>query len=210
MESQWKGKKWTVIGDSNTEANQFGTNADKYHGLLAAKKGMRAVQNLGYSGTGWFNSFQNEDNAYYLRLHEVDEDADLITILGGGNDYKENEKPLVLGQLGDRHPEKTFYGAILYCLETLIVTRPNAKLAVFSQFRRDVGMPTNEKLEAMVRAQAEVCAYIGVPFLNLFHQANQYPWLQWWREKYMTDGIHLNEAGHKLLAQKMNIFLETI
>lgn len=209
--SQWQGKKWTVIGDSNTEANAYGTDQTKYHGLLAVEKGMTSVQNLGKSGSGWFNTWKTGYEAYYKRLSAIDTDADLITLLGGGNDYAETEKPLVLGALGDTDPVATFYGAIDNTLSTLIELRPNAKIAVISQFRRNVGTPTNEKLENMVKAQREVCEKYGIPFLDLYHQANMYPWLTWWRSRYMTDGVHLNEQGHMYyLKPKIIHWLEMI
>ncbi|MBP1948323.1 SGNH/GDSL hydrolase family protein [Virgibacillus litoralis] len=204
--SKWKGKKWTVVGDSNTEYNWAGTV--KYHGYLALNLGC-TVQNLGLSGSGWFNSWNGND-AYHLRLNHIDNDADLITFAGGGNDYAETERPFVLGSFGDTDPEASFYGAIDTTLNEAIEMYPNATIAMFTQFRRDVGEPTNAQLESMVQAELEVAGKYGIPCLDLYHQANQYPWKQWWREKYMTDGIHLNDEGHKKLADKIVTFLESL
>lgn len=201
--SKWKGKKWTVVGDSNTEINWAGSI--KYHGYLATRIGC-TVQNLGKSGSGWFNSWNN-NKAFYLRLNNIDSDSDLITFLGGGNDYAETEKPFVLGRFGDTDPVATFYGALDHTLSTTINQFPNATIAMFTQFRRNVNNPTNEKLESMVKAELEVAAKYGIPCLNLYHNANQYTWLEWWRTTYMTDGVHLNDAGHEKLADKMLLFL---
>jgi lysophospholipase L1-like esterase len=198
-----KFKLWSAIGDSNTEINWAGTT--KYHGYISKKIGCK-VQNLGESGSGWFNSW-NGHLAYHLRLDKIDPNADLITFLGGGNDYAETEKPLVLGVLGDTDPVATFYGALDYTLSTTINNFPNATIAMFTQFRRNVSTPTNAKIESMVKAELEVAAKYGIPCLNLYHNANQYPWLSWWRETYMTDGVHLNDEGHKKLADKIFPFI---
>ena len=84
---------------------------------------------------------------------------------------------------------------------------PNATIATFTQFRRDLGEPTNAQLEAMVNAELEVTAKYGIPCFDLYHQANQYPWLAWYKERYMEDGIHLNDAGHERLASKILSFI---
>lgn len=203
--SRWNNTKWTVIGDSNTELNWAGQT--KYPGYLADKLGFK-VQNLGRSGSGWFNTWKEGFEAFYLRLEEIDEDADLITFLGGGNDYAETEKPFVLGAFGDKDPVATFYGALDHTISTTINMFPNATIATFTQFRRDVCQPTNAQLEAMVKAELDVTAKYGIPCLDLYHQANQYPWLAWYKEQYMTDGIHLNDAGHEKLSHKMLSFIE--
>ncbi len=203
--SRWNNKNWTVVGDSNTELNWAGEI--KYPGFISEDLGLK-VQNLGKSGSGWFNTWKAGYEAFYLRLDEVDKEADLITFLGGGNDYAETEKSFVLGTLGDTDPVSSFYGALDHTISTAINMFPNATIATFTQFRRDVGQPTNPQLEAMVRAELEVTAKYGIPCFNLYHQANQYPWLTWYRERYMIDGIHLNDAGHKKLAFKMIPFIE--
>ncbi|AQQ66202.1 SGNH/GDSL hydrolase family protein [Bacillus cereus] len=206
VSSKWKDKKWVAIGDSNTEINWAGTV--KYHGYIAQKLGC-TVQNLGKSGSGWFNSL-NGNLAFYKRLNEIAQDADLITFLGGGNDYLGTEKPLVLGQLGDTDPEASFYGALDYTLSTTINNYPNATIAMFTQFRRNVGSPTDDKVESMVKAELEVAAKYGIPCLDVYHNANQYPWLKWYRDSFMTDGVHLNDIGHKKLADKMLTFINSL
>jgi lysophospholipase L1-like esterase len=213
--SKWNGKLWTVIGDSNTEAN--GKAALKYHDILKAKTGC-TVQNLGKSGSGWWNSWTDTstgtvNKAYYKRLTDINPNSDLITILGGGNDYAQTEKPLVLGVFGDTDPDASFYGALDYTLKTLIATFPTKTIAVFTQFRRYLNyapIVTDDTLESLVEAEKKVSAKYGIPCLDLYHNANQYPWLDSYKTSHMPDGVHLNDLGQQKLASKMLPFLESL
>jgi lysophospholipase L1-like esterase len=211
--SKWAGKVWNVIGDSNTEANDHASR--KYHDILWRSMGFAKVNNYGLSGCGWWNSWTHPSTgdfyaAFYKRLNTLDPHADLITVLGGGNDYKGTEKDLVLGQFGDNDPDASFYGAIDHTLSTLIAMYPTKTIAVFTQFRRNLGEITNDKIELMVEAQIKVSQKYGIPCLDLYHNANQYPWLEDYRTEHMPDGIHLRQIGHDKLADKIKPFLESL
>ena len=54
----------------------------------------------------------------------------------------------------------------------------------------------------------EICAYYAVPVLDLYRVSGMQPKVPVLMERYMPDGIHPNDAGHAILANKLRAFLE--
>lgn len=205
--SKWKGKIWEVIGDSNTEENDRATK--KYHDYIAGKTGV-INNNRGISGTGWF---VGSGGAYFNRLTALDPNADLITVMGGGNDYAEVGKTLVLGAFGDTDPNASFYGSLDKTLTSLITKYPTKTIAVLTQTRRNNSEQPNASgitVAQLVQATIEVCNRYSIPYIDLYHSANVYPWDANYITQCMPDGVHLNDLGQQKLADKISTFLETL
>lgn len=202
--SRWNGKKWTVLGDSNTEDNFQA--AVKYHGFIAARIGCE-IENHGYSGFGYLD----KGNEKYVasKIPEMDSDADLITVLAGGNDvnHMKNEW-LPIGNLGDNDPTVSFYGAIDYTIDSLIKKYPTKTVAAISQFKRGEGQ--EEVIQSMVKALKDVCGKYGVPVLDLYNGGNVHAYNATYRNECMPDGVHLNDKGSELLSWKIQSFIESL
>ena len=70
-----------------TESNSRTTK--HYFGYIAEKTGIKTV-NLGVSGTGYMRR-KDINRAFYQRVSDIPEDADVITIFGNGNDLSSDQ-----------------------------------------------------------------------------------------------------------------------
>ena len=60
---------------------------------------------------------------------------------------------------------------------------------------------------AVIRETAE---YYSLPVLDLFKNSGIQPAVPVVKEKYIPDGLHPNDAGHRLLADRMIGFLKAL
>lgn len=219
--SKWQGKKWNVLGDSLTEVNSK-TNMH-YHDYIKSDWGM-TVNNYGISGTGWYTPSWGGGHTDYFwnRVSGMDATADLITVFGGTNDWGDAGQPLVLGSLGDTSGSTSFYGAVDATLSQLITKYPTKTIAVFTPIPRQSAFPNvtsanGYTMQNVADAIIAVCSKYSIPCLDLFRKSNLAPWNTTANNTYFTapsasspDGLHPNDAGHKILADKILSFLNTL
>jgi len=111
----WQGKKAIFLGDSITQGIYTPITGYpmkqmdiKYCDIACKILGLE-IKNYGMSGTCiCSNTIQLPENAFIRRHMDMDDDADLVCVLGGTNDYGTNV-PLGTSKDGD---ENTFYGAL--------------------------------------------------------------------------------------------------
>lgn len=212
--SKWSGKTWNVIGDSITEKN--GTTNKNYHDYIAAKIGCK-VNNYGISGTGWRTpNSNNSQPAIYNRINSLAANADLITVFAGTNDWEEVFTTMTLGVLGDTAPAATFYGAVDNTLSQLVAKYPTKTIAVFTPLQRSSAWynlthgTSGINLQQVTDAIIAVANKYNVPYLDLYRQGNMYAQDANFRAAMMPDGLHPNDAGHIVLADKILDFLNTL
>ena len=114
------------LGDSITEGTGTSGRDKIFHALLAKKYGMKAARNYGIGGTRL--AYQQTasanprwDMCFADRIAEMDDDAQLVVLFGGTNDYGHGDAPI--GSPDDRDPA-TFYGACHYIMKS-IPNRPS-------------------------------------------------------------------------------------
>ena len=61
-----------------------------------------------------------------------------------------------------------------------------------------------------VEAIRQVAEYYAIPVLDLWRVSGIQPKVDILKEKYMPDGLHPNDAGHELIANKLIGFLNTL
>ncbi len=213
-----QGKKIVFLGDSITAGSGVQDKENVYWKALGRLSGSNCI-GYGISGhriadqhaeeTGTYTPFSN-------RVTLMDEDADIIVVFGGTNDYGHGDAPL--GSFSDRTVD-TFYGAMhVLCLK-LIERYPAAQIVFMTPLHRlgENGGSFNEKgvrhvgsLEDYVNIISEVCAYYAIPVLDLFRTSGIQPNVPVLRERYMPDGLHPNDAGAELVAKKLYGFLQTL
>ena len=114
----------------------------------------------------------------------------------------------------------TFYGGLHTLIQTLI-TRYCTKTIVFITPLHRLNDTTchgtwkpdgveQRPLKDYVKAVKEVCEYYSVPVLDLFSQGELSGNTPEWYVKYMPDGVHPNDEGHKIIANKLGRFLENL
>ena len=122
-----KGIKWYILGDSRSVDSAYTTKF--YHDYLCEKHKFVRKKNLAVSGA----RIRSADTTYHSLLEQypsVGDDADLITIYAGINDYGQ-DNPTEIGTEGIIDLT-TFYGAFESLITNLITNHPTAKIVVIT------------------------------------------------------------------------------
>ncbi|MBK5243064.1 SGNH/GDSL hydrolase family protein [Clostridium sp.] len=206
----WSNKTWNVMGDSITDIyNPLATK--RYFDYIKDYLGFSTIRNYGISGSCIGMSEQvSNPNPMSIRYTTMDSAADLITVLGGVNDFG---RGVQLGTMSDR-TINTFFGACHVLFSGLIEKYPDKIIAIFSPLQTD-GFFSNPNIyglteDVYVNAMEQVANYYALPFLNLFKSCGINSLSSVQKTLYQPDGLHLNNAGHERVAKKMAIFINSL
>lgn len=210
------------LGDSITEGcGVRNIAANRYDNVLKELCALKTVHNYGIGGTRIAHQFQPSEEArwdlhFCGRAEKMELDADVVVVFGGTNDYGHGDAPF--GALGDTD-RGTYCGAVHWLMKRLVEMYPD-KVIVFMTPARRVGdanaseRPCKQGTGRPLKAYAEVICQTAKAFpvqvLDLYEQLGIDPNLQADRERYAPDGLHLNDEGHRILAGKLQTFLQTI
>ncbi len=213
-----RGKIIHVLGDSITQG--CGVSGEKYiyHAVLGRAVGAKTVRNYGISGTRIARQqgpdmFESCWTAFADRYHEMENDADLVLVFGGTNDYGHGNAPF--GTMEDRTPE-TFCGACHLLFRGLVEKYPQAKIVVMTPMQREGGgqpsafRPEGRPLLDYVDAIAEIAGVYSLPVLDLYRTAGICPDIPAQKELFCPDGLHPNDAGAARIAERLEAFLRTL
>lgn len=211
-----KGLKINFLGDSITEGVGASAKDTIYHAVLAKEAGLSQARNYGLSGTRI--AIQNETKDGYSfceRYEKMDDDADVVVVFGGTNDYGHGDAPL--GSFNDRTPD-TFYGACHYLFSGLIRKYLGKPIVIMTPLHRlnELEIPGEKtsgnygNLKAYTNILREVAEYYSLPVLDLFATSGLQPEIKEIQEKYIPDGLHPNDNGHALISHKLKLFLENM
>lgn len=212
------------LGDSITEG--VGTSCPEciYLNVLSQRNGLAAARNYGMSGTRYAlqkgtKSRPKDDcvdvNSFSERFGQMEDDADIVVVFGGTNDYEHGDAPL--GSFSDRSPE-SFYGACHYLYSGLIKKYPGKTIVIMTPLHRCNEMSRcgacKEReygtLREYVNIIREVAEYYSIPVLDLYASSGLQPEVEEIKNTYMPDGQHPNDLGHQILAHKLEHFLRTL
>ena len=219
-----KNKKINFLGDSITEG--YGTSSQEhiYLNILRARTGLAEARNYGISGTRYAiqkgtKSRPKDDyvdvNSFSERFNQMEDDADIVVVFGGTNDYGHGDAPL--GSFSDRTPE-TFYGACHYLYSGLIKKYVGKTIVIMTPLHRRNELSeyggSKEKsygnLKRYVNIIREVAEYYSIPVLDLYACSGLQPEVEEIKNIYIPDGLHPNDLGHQILAHKLEIFLKNL
>ena len=206
-----KGKKINFLGDSITEGVGASEYAHCYVEQFAAATGA-VCRNYGISGTRIAKrrvpyEIPEFDRYYASRVPEMDPDADVVVVFGGTNDYGHGDAPL--GEMSDR-TVWTYYGALHVLLTALIEKYPTAQIVVLTPLHREDEEKRTPILKPFVDATRQVAEYYSLPVLDLWANYGIQPRIPVMKNMYVPDGLHPNDAGHGILANKLRAFLEQL
>ena len=206
-------KKVYFLGDSITEGAGASTYANSYVGRFQTKYSQAEIFNYGIGGTRIARQLSvsanpNWDYNFIDRAASMKENADLIVVFGGTNDFGHGDAPL-----GDIHSkdDKTFYGALYTLFNNLLIKYPYAKVLVLTPLRR--GEETNTRgmsLLKYVTAVKEMAAYFAFPVLDLYNVSGMNPHVANVQEKMMPDGLHPNDQGHERLFELIDAYISNL
>lgn len=207
-----KGKKIVFLGDSITEGYGVSAPSNIYLNRLAEMAELREVKNFGIGGTRIARQQKPSDPPrhdldFCMRCEELDEDADIVVVFGGTNDYGHGDAPV--GTPQDRTPE-TFYGGCHYLMNRLIERFPGKPIVFMTPLHRaDEEANASSPLSLYVGILTEVARIYSLPVLDLYGTSGIQPCVPVLRTALCPDGLHPNDAGHEVIAQRLYHFLRS-
>lgn len=217
-------KKINFLGDSITEG--VGTSCQEciYLNVLKKNAGLAEARNYGISGTRYAIQKGTEGrpkddyvdvNSFSERFDRMDDDADIVVVFGGTNDYGHGDA--LLGKFSDRTPE-TFYGACHYLYSGLVRKYLGKAIVIMTPLHRcnelsDRGETKETSvgtLKQYVDIIREVAEYYSLPVLDLYANSGLQPEVEEIKNAYIPDGLHPNDSGHQVLAHKLEVYLKSL
>ncbi len=217
-----EGKIVNFLGDSITEGHGSSGPEKNYVSLVKEMLNLGAANNYGIGGTRIAPRQKLTENARHeqpfgTRVDAMDPNADVVVVFGGTNDFGHGDAPL--GTFADT-TDRTFYGAFKKLCVQLIEKYPGKPIVIITPLHRcsednvlgdgHYKMPLGTPLSAFVQAEREVAAYYSLPVLDLWATSGLQPCIPIIKEKFMPDGLHPNDAGYQILAEKIAAYLKTL
>lgn len=205
------GLKINFLGDSITEGAGASSFETCYFSRFAAMTGA-FCRNYGIGGTRFARRRVPHENPRFDldfcgRYQEMDDDADIIVVFGGTNDYGHGDAPL--GKMEDR-TVWSFYGACHVLFSGLIAKYPGKTIVILTPMHRDSELDKTPGLRAFVQAEREVAEFYSLPVLDLWSTLGIQPLVPEQKALYMADHVHPNDLGHEKIAYKLKRFLENM
>ena len=219
---EWNGKVINFLGDSITQGVGASCAEKNYVNQTKEILNLAAANNYGISGTRIAPRKVPLDayvdpRWFVTRVPDMDPDADGIVVFGGTNDFGHGDAPL--GSVTDEG-EDTFYGAMKNLCEKLLEKYPGKPIVILTPLHRSseddiLGdgkhkIALGQPLSAFARAVRDVAAYYSLPVLDLWSMSGMQPKVPIIKEKFMPDGLHPSDAGHRLLAERLAGFLNAL
>lgn len=211
--NQWNGKKAVFLGDSLTYGYGLSDRTKTYCYTIKEELGLREIKIYGISGS----TIANEQNSMAERYAEMDDDADLVCVFGGTNDY--GMHPTSIGEKTDTN-NTTFYGGLNMLMAGLMAKYPSATIVFFTPLHRQFsktnmsddytknseGYILNDYRDAII----DRCMYYSVPYIDIYTISGLNPNIAENKAAYFLDIAHLNVAGHKRLGLKVSYAIKAL
>ncbi len=195
-----------------------------YHAVLKRRAGLAEARNYGISATRFALQKGTPErpkdgyvdvNSFSERYNEMADDADVVVVFGGTNDYGHGDAPI--GSPEDRTPD-SFFGACHYLFSGLIRKYPEARIVIMTPLHRlnerspkgDGKAQDVASLYEYVGIIREVAEYYSLPVLDLFRLSGIQPEIEEMKTRYMPDGLHPSDAGNERIAELLEGFLKAL
>ena len=205
-DNTFQNKVANFLGDSQTEKNSHKTKI--YYDWVKEILGLSKTNNYGIGGTTIAKKNASDNTAMCVRYANMDNNADLICVMGGVNDRWFNNQ---LGNFGDTDPI-TFYGGMetlcnglltKYPGKTIIFITPTEQNNTSCNNANKTGYTATDFANAMKR----VCAKYSIPVFDANTCSGIYPINEANGRIYTTDKLHLNNKGHEVIGTKLSKFI---
>lgn len=221
------GFKVNFLGDSITEGVGVTDIANcRYDNRLAKLCKLSAVNNYGIGGTRLAHQIHpsekpRHDLSFCGRAYNMDTGADLVVVYGGVNDYLHGDAPF--GVLGDTTPA-TFCGGVYFLMHYLKEVYGNKPIIFMTPARcfyrgeiDDLMPSTHERksgegkpLQSYVDVILQTAEQFDIPVLDLYRNLDVDPHDPEDYNTYTIDGLHFNDAGHTIIARRLQDFIDSL
>ena len=238
MQNIWEGKKMVVDGDSIThdyERNYWQFVASEILGMYidtSVKSADDDAEN-GVYGCGWRgiggSTIANEEQAkinkgiastdnplsrsILLRHQNLPDDADIVLIAGGSNDWAHSV--IEMGDY-DSTDDTTFYGALNILLPSLKTKYPTIPVVMMTPIKRtethNAKNSLGYTLEDFVNAMTLKCREYGVYCLDMWGTCPINPQIPTMLQMFFrpNDSTHPNAEGHRVMGKAVAGFIRTL
>ncbi len=202
-------KKFIAYGDSITlgAGIDYAIGVKRWTEYLVERYNIPEYINMGvgYSTLAYHpknteKAFCNDERLNVL----INEAPDVVTILGGANDYGFD---IPIGTESDIESKniETFKGAYAYIIDKILTAKTDTTLVLLGMWHNTLGFyaPNPSRLHKMsdyATATKEIAEYFGLPFVDLnecgFNKYN----FNTTDGVFSTDGVHPNAEGTKRIA----------
>lgn len=222
-----KGLKVNFLGDSITEGvgvSDFDNHC--YQNRLAKLCGLSAVNTYAISGTRLAHQIHPSEKPRYDlcfcgRAYDMDTTADMVIVYGGVNDYIHGDAPF--GEMGDTTPA-TYCGGVYFLMHYLRETYGEKPIVFMTPARCFLRKEVDDRvpsthakkinpgkpLRPYVDVILETAKLFDIPVLDLYDNLGIDPHDPECFNTYTVDGLHFNDAGHGVLADRLKSFLESL
>lgn len=208
-----QGKIINVLGDSITQGVGVSSVENAYQNVMGRIVGAAEVRSFGVSGTRFARQY-GADNfpwPFTERFKAMPDDADVVVVFGGTNDYGHGDAPF--GAWGDTTPD-TFVGACHYLFSELVKKYPAATIVVMTplqtSYDQNPSGNTGKPLVDYVDTIIKVAGHYSIPVLDLYRTSGICPRIPQHIPLYMPDGLHPNDAGAQKVGERLAAFLQAL
>ena len=222
-----KGLKVNFLGDSITEGVGVSDIENcRYDNVIAKTLELSKVNNYSISGSRLAHQMYPSakpryDLCFCGRAYDMDITADMVVVFGGVNDYIHGDAPF--GEIGDTMPN-TFCGGVYFLMNFLRESYGDKPIVFMSPARcflrhevddlvpsvhaakRVPGKPLIDYVDVIL----ETAKQFNIKVFDLYRNLGVDPHIPEQFEKYTTDGLHFNDQGHLLIAQKLKEIIDSI
>ena len=207
--SKWVGKKVNFFGDSITA--QAKEKELGFINRLAESKLFGTVRVYGTPSSKIAQNNTDDNLSFCVRYATMDDDADLVIIHGGINDWTAGTYTL-----GDKTStdNTTLYGALNNLLSGIQNKFPCARKLFITPIRpaswkTDIHQTLNINFLEFSDIISERCKYWGIPILDFTNEGYDSS-VSAALSAYTDGGVHPNDAGHGYLADLVGAKIELI
>jgi lysophospholipase L1-like esterase len=213
-----KNKKLIALGDSITwqdgksyaSGPQAGVTATGYLTLAKNFLGLTSFANNAVSGADMVNS---STSSIMVKGMAIDYTLyDIVTILGGTNDYGHSRNLGTLLDVGSTFDELTFYGAYQKLIEYIMTSNPQIQVYLITPPHRNYNYTEavlngkSLKLLDYVNAVKDIGALYSMPVIDLYRDSGiNRPNLT----TYTRDGLHPIDIGYVKMAKTIIPAMQT-
>ena len=209
-----QGKTVAILGDSLTGGYGASDTDKTYHQLIKKWCGIKEILNYGEGGTriaapSDIERDNNRERCFAKRVDEMDDDADVVIVFGGTNDYGWEVTPL--GTFSDRDIT-TFFGALHVLMEKLSRKYVDKRIIVMTPTHRlsETREEPVKDFRDYVYAIKEVAEFYAIPVLDIYAISGLQPNIPENKAKYFVDGLHPNDAGYERIADLLAKFIKNL
>ena len=210
-------KNYAIGGSTFSQSSTFGGLYATYADFVADQNkdtskiyvvmtGQQTYKDYAYTNGAWAETQQRERTPISARFQLMDDDADIVLVACGTNDFQYNWTPI--GTMEDRTPD-TFYGALHYTLLGLLDKYLSKQIIFCTPIKRcqspyssvtstNTYGKTLEDYGAIIK---EVCSYYSIPVIDLYAESGLNPQVSSQSSLFDSYKTHPYQLGHNMIAR---------